>query len=264
MSRLAKEYQRYQNSNVMQKLAAYAHGEHYEGQTSSATFPEIYQLLNQLSLPRHASILDLGCGTGTFTKQLFKQLDYRVTGVDLSQSLIDHAIHIAQMEGIEEYCKYKTDDFVFLNTLDRSQRFDCMLSIGSLYWNQPLDKALSTWKHHLAEYGYLIIFSNLTIMDLTGEELKCIGETKFIKKVDLIRVFHAFNFKTILWENKTSNYITWLYKWCEGMGQFETEIYKEMGLENGNLLIARFQTYLKLALQNKVLREIIVVQKEVL
>lgn len=244
----------------MHKLAAFAHGEHYQGQTSSATFIEILSLLSRLPLPDKARLLDLGCGNGTFTKQISKELRYETWGIDLSDLLITIAKNGTQTE--HPLCHFQVDDFVTLKSLNK-KRFDCLLSIGSLYWNQPLKKTLFTWKQHLENDGYLIIFSNLKVEKLSIDEEASIGETKFIEKSNLKEILKKYQFKTHHWEDRTSTYINWLKKWCEGMHHFQAEIYEEMGMKNAERLINRFQTYLKLALEKKVLREIIVIQKEV-
>ena len=244
----------------MQKLAAFVHGKHFEGQTSSATFHEIYEILQSLCLPKNTSFLDLGCGNGSFTRKISKKFGFKTIGVDLSQQLVNQANQDALLEKISGFCKFYKDDFVTLSTLREHEKFGGLISIGSLYWNQPLKQTLSTWEKHVEDQGYLIIFLNLIIKDLTNDEQKRIGKTKFIYKSELEEIL--FNgFKSYIWEDRTSTYISWLKKWCEGMNRFQKEIYQEMGSENALLLFLRFQTYLKLALQKKVLREVIVMKK---
>ncbi|MFA4987335.1 MAG: methyltransferase domain-containing protein [Candidatus Brocadiia bacterium] len=55
---------------------------------------------SELALPRDSAILDIGCGTGRHSVGLAK-LGYRVTGVDLSQGMLNRARWLAQKEGAE-------------------------------------------------------------------------------------------------------------------------------------------------------------------
>jgi len=50
----------------------------------------INKLLAHLNLPAHSAILDLGCGKGRHSSQLFKN-NHKVHGIDLSKESIDYA-----------------------------------------------------------------------------------------------------------------------------------------------------------------------------
>jgi SAM-dependent methyltransferase len=47
-------------------------------------------ICNNLSIPKGAKILDIGCGTGFYT-DLFRQLGYNSVGIDISQTAIEKA-----------------------------------------------------------------------------------------------------------------------------------------------------------------------------
>ena len=54
-----------------------------------------------MALPSGASILDLGCGVGRHAVPLARR-GYRVTGVELSEVMLDHARRLAEAEGVED------------------------------------------------------------------------------------------------------------------------------------------------------------------
>jgi cyclopropane fatty-acyl-phospholipid synthase-like methyltransferase len=64
------------------------------------TLREVDFLEELLGLPRGAEILDLGCGTGRHSIELARR-GYRVTGVDLSQGMLDVARQTAPAAGVE-------------------------------------------------------------------------------------------------------------------------------------------------------------------
>jgi ubiquinone/menaquinone biosynthesis C-methylase UbiE len=63
------------------------------------TEAEVKFLLEELALPPGSAILDMGCGTGRHAVRL-AQADYRVTGVDISQAMLDQARAAAQAAGV--------------------------------------------------------------------------------------------------------------------------------------------------------------------
>jgi len=54
------------------------------------TMQEVDFVLQELSLPKHSHILDMGCGTGRHAIELAKR-GYRVTGVDISSGMLAEA-----------------------------------------------------------------------------------------------------------------------------------------------------------------------------
>lgn len=95
-------------------------------------------------------ILDLGCGTGDLTKNLF-ELGVKIIGVDKSENMIAQAIE-----------KYPEIDFEIqdVTTLDYEDTFDAVFSNATLHWVHPPKKALEciyaslkTGGRFVAEFG---------------------------------------------------------------------------------------------------------------
>ena len=66
---------------------------------TQATEKEVKFLMEQFGWPRGASILDMGCGTGRHSVALAKR-GFAVTGVDLSEDMLDKARAHAKSEGV--------------------------------------------------------------------------------------------------------------------------------------------------------------------
>jgi cyclopropane fatty-acyl-phospholipid synthase-like methyltransferase len=87
------------------------------------TLREVDFLEELLRLPRGAEILDLGCGTGRHSIELARR-GYRVTGLDLSQGMLDVARQTALAAGVE--VKWVKSD---ATTYRAPQSFDAVICL---------------------------------------------------------------------------------------------------------------------------------------
>lgn len=93
--------------------------------------------------------LDLGCGTGEFTR-LLRTRCRRVVGLDLSPRMVATARHrSAGLSGVD----YRVGDFL-LETLD--EQFDVVVSISTLH-HVPLDAALARAASWVKPGGSLLV-----------------------------------------------------------------------------------------------------------
>jgi SAM-dependent methyltransferase len=77
-----------------------AHAPIYEDNVfTKNTLKEVDFLLEELSLPAGAAILDVGCGTGRHSIELAKH-GYAVTGIDLSSEMLARAASAAKTAGV--------------------------------------------------------------------------------------------------------------------------------------------------------------------
>ena len=71
------------------KEYSYIYDNIYSNKNYKKEFDFILKYLKRFS-PKSKTILDLGCGTGSYT-QFFAKKNYQITGVDISKSMIDIA-----------------------------------------------------------------------------------------------------------------------------------------------------------------------------
>jgi ubiquinone/menaquinone biosynthesis C-methylase UbiE len=116
----------------------WSHNDHYHG-----------YLLKQVP-PRCVEALEIGCGTGTFSRGLAERAD-RVLALDLSPQMIRVA---RQHSG-----RYANIDFRVADALEWEfpvQRFDCIASIATLH-HLPMETMLAKMRTALKANGTLVV-----------------------------------------------------------------------------------------------------------
>ena len=101
-------------------------------------------------------VLDVGCGVGRWSRLLAAR-GARVTGVDLSPTMIEQAQCRAATEGIADRCRFEVQD---LSNLNVGERFDIVLGVTVLqHILDPgaLRTALGAMAAHLAPGGRMIL-----------------------------------------------------------------------------------------------------------
>jgi cyclopropane fatty-acyl-phospholipid synthase-like methyltransferase len=256
MTEVAYEYERYQASSIMKRLAAIAHGENYREQTSSATYDEIACLVEKMALPPESLVLDAGCGNGAFSLPLAESFPLQVKGIDLSQTLIEEAGAKAAKANLTSKCSFSVGDFTALPSYSTAS-FDLVICIGSLYWGQSLATTLAAWHRITRSNGWLLLFLNLLYKPLDSNEKSAIGVTQFVPALSLAEELAKSGWVISEWSDGTDQYITWLQRWCSAMEEMTDNIVAEMGEEAASQLIRRFMTYYSLAQRNAVRRIIL-------
>jgi 2-polyprenyl-3-methyl-5-hydroxy-6-metoxy-1,4-benzoquinol methylase len=121
---------------------------HFTIKRESSSLPEIKEVLKQISW-KGKKVLDVGCGTGLFAFSAAKK-GAVVLGVDFSVE----AIEIAQSQYVHKNLKFTSTD---VDTI--KEKFDVIVSNGTLeHMDSPI-KTLRLLKHHLNKNGCLIITS---------------------------------------------------------------------------------------------------------
>ena len=131
-------------------------------------------------------ILDIGCGTGTFTKLLRdKYKSSHITAVDISPQMIEVA---------KSKLKDKVD-FVVADAeeIEEKKQYDLIASNATMQWFSNLDKTLAKYKSMLKKDGAIAftIFGPLTyhelswvMEDVTNKKM-VINSRKFLGKAEL-------------------------------------------------------------------------------
>jgi 2-polyprenyl-3-methyl-5-hydroxy-6-metoxy-1,4-benzoquinol methylase len=134
--------------NFYNKVYLKGEDKHFTIKRESASLPEIKEVLKKISW-KGKKVLDVGCGTGLFAFSAAKK-GAVVLGVDFSVE----AIEIAQSQYIHKNLKFTTTD---VGTI--KEKFDVIVSNGTLeHMDSPI-KTLRLLKRHLNKNGCLIITS---------------------------------------------------------------------------------------------------------
>jgi ubiquinone/menaquinone biosynthesis C-methylase UbiE len=119
-------------------------------------------------LPKgHLEVLDVGCGTGELSL-LLAEMGYSVTGIDLSDSMIDKAIKKNSSLGLN--ARFITGDAEEINF--DGEVFDVVFN-RHLLWTLPHpEKAIKDWRRVLKDNGYVIIIDGYWRKDAIESRLR--------------------------------------------------------------------------------------------
>jgi ubiquinone/menaquinone biosynthesis C-methylase UbiE len=80
------------------------------GQTSWVTTEESNRIPEILDLQPHSSVFELGCGSGRYALQLAKKSGCRILGVDINESGVRTACHLAEAAQMSAECRFEQCD----------------------------------------------------------------------------------------------------------------------------------------------------------
>ena len=109
-----------------------------------------------LKIEPGARVLDVGCGIGRWSSLLAKR-GARVTGMDLSPTMIAEARRRASDMGVGGRCEFLVQD---LAHLDAGERFDLLLGVTVLQHmldTDALRSAIQRMRDHLAHGGRMVL-----------------------------------------------------------------------------------------------------------
>ncbi|MFT4312282.1 MAG: class I SAM-dependent methyltransferase [Candidatus Woesearchaeota archaeon] len=94
------------------------------GQEQQQKLQESVSFLEQISLPKNATVLDVGCGTGISTR-FYSQLGYSCTGIDPSKKLLEQNAdpHIQLLCGHAEELAFENESFDLIISFSAIQNF---------------------------------------------------------------------------------------------------------------------------------------------
>lgn len=147
--------------------------------------------------------LDIGCGTGEFTKEFAKRID-NVLGIDISPVMIEEAKRRHSAENIQ----YMIKDF---DELDENVKYDCIVSIATFH-HLNMETALLKIKQLLNDNGVLVV---LDLYDRKGVidfvlDLVAVPANIILKRLKNGKIKESFE-EIEAWKehSKIDNYMTY-------------------------------------------------------
>jgi ubiquinone/menaquinone biosynthesis C-methylase UbiE len=106
------------------------------------------------TLPKDAKILDIGCGSGSQTRELANLTSGIITAVDNYQPFLDTLTTWAQKDGLSERIRplYASMDSLPFE----KEQFDLIWYEGAIFII-GFEKGLATWKPLLKKGGYMVV-----------------------------------------------------------------------------------------------------------
>ena len=112
----------------------------------------IEKIFAKLYEKKPRSLLDMGCGTGSHALLLAKR-GYSVTGIDVSEKMIEEAKRKARRENAK--AEFHVQD---MRKLELNKRFDCAICMfggfGYVLTYEDLANVFSSLKKHLNKKGF--------------------------------------------------------------------------------------------------------------
>lgn len=171
------------------------YAEQYDGLYSSKDYKKecdlVEEAIKRYTTQQPLTLLDLGCGTGEHALEMANR-GYKVTGIDLSQSMLDIAATKSKSKVLLDHPRWVCGD---LRTFETGQQHDLAIMmfavIGYLTTNSDVIAGLSNIRQHL-KLGALLIcdfWSGPSVLS--------------IRPVDRLREIQTLNGKIIRAANTT-------------------------------------------------------------
>jgi len=140
------------------------------------------RLIAALEADGFERILDIGCGTGNYTKLLREKFpEARIKAIDISERMIEVAGKKLQNDRI----KFIAADG---ETANFNEQFDLIASNAVFQWFEDLEKALIGYKGLLSKDGVILfsIFGPLTLLELNESLKELFGQENAINSRSFI------------------------------------------------------------------------------
>ncbi|NIA08209.1 MAG: malonyl-ACP O-methyltransferase BioC [Nitrospiraceae bacterium] len=162
------------------------------------------RLIKKTNNANFLRILEIGCGTGNYTRLLAKRFpEAQIEAIDISRDML----LIAEKKLANRHIKFTSCDG---EAIDLAGNFDLITSNSCLQWFEDLKKSLHTYRDMLIPRKGIILFSvfgpltfwelNKSLKEAMGGDTK-IAAANFIKKEDIKRALKKY-FKEVNIEEK--------------------------------------------------------------
>lgn len=150
----------------------------------------ILRLLKEVKIKNNSTILDAGCGTGSFLNILSKNKTLKLYGIDVSRKMLEIA-----KKKLKDRAKLSLTP---VEKIDCKNKFDYIFSIIAMHHYSDQEKAIKNFYQSLKNNGKLIILD----VDL-GKSLNKIfhriepANTKIYSKEEIYGLLKRYKFKNI-------------------------------------------------------------------
>ncbi|MFC1975955.1 SAM-dependent methyltransferase [Chloroflexota bacterium] len=148
-------------------------------------------LAQHLGLPPEAAILDIGCGPGLYSNRLARH-GYRVTGLDIAQSLLDYAQAEAQEQGLGEACVYRRQSMFDLADEAEFEAILLFQSIVNRLESPEMQALLAQIRTALKPGGHFVVELQRVPEGFTSTEPTVTENVSFLAQSPWCDQFHAW------------------------------------------------------------------------
>jgi ubiquinone/menaquinone biosynthesis C-methylase UbiE len=150
----------------------------------------ILRLLKEVKIKNNSTILDAGCGTGSFLNILSKNKTLKLYGIDVSRKMLEIA-----KKKLKNRAKLSLTP---VEKIDYKNKFDYIFSIIAMHHYSDQEEAIKNFYQSLKNNGKLIILD----VDL-GKSLNRVfhriepANTKIYSKEEIYELLKRYKFKNI-------------------------------------------------------------------
>jgi ubiquinone/menaquinone biosynthesis C-methylase UbiE len=150
----------------------------------------LFRLIKEVKIKNNSTILDAGCGTGSFLKILSKNKTLKLYGIDVSRIMLEIA-----KKKLKDRAKLSLTP---VEKIDYKNKFDYIFSIIAMHHYSDQEKAIKNFYQSLKNNGKLIILD----VDL-GKSLNRVfhriepTNTKVYSKEEIYELLKRYKFKNI-------------------------------------------------------------------
>ena len=150
----------------------------------------LFRLIKEVQIKNNSTILDAGCGTGSFLKILSKNKTLKLYGIDVSRKMLE--IEKKKLKNREKLSLTPVEKIGYKN------KFDYLFSIIAMHHYSDHEKAIKNFYQSLKNNGNLIILD----VDL-GKSLNRVfhriepANTRIYSKEEIYELLKKYKFKNI-------------------------------------------------------------------
>ena len=141
------------------------------------------------------SILDIGCGLGSFTAHLKEKFpEFYVCGVDISHTAVKRASMLASA------CSFQQADIKIPGDIQLESQFDIVVALDCLYYfnEDEIDQVLSNLNALMADGGFVVVGYHLPQDMKFGLYIQSLSDAESLFQAHSLPIVYSFDVKNEL------------------------------------------------------------------